>query len=117
MVEKEQSAKSIWLHIKNYVRLNIENAKLTVTEKLTVLFVSVAFFSIALVLIIFGLVFLSIAVANILSTVMPSYWAYIIIAVFYFILLGLLFAFKQALFLNPISRFLSKLLFNHPDDN
>ncbi len=116
MAINSKPAKTLWQQLKDLARLYIENAKLTLAEKLTLLFVAIAFYSIAMLLLTFCLVFLSIALAKLLSLAMAAYWAYIIIAAFYFLLLAAVAVFKQSLLLNPISRFISKLLIDNPDD-
>jgi hypothetical protein len=63
------------------------------------------------------LIFISIGVGHLLATTIAPQLAYIYIALFYIVLLAILFAFRKALFLNPISRFVTRLLVKPPKTN
>ena len=97
MADNTQSIKTLWSAFKKYVCLNVENAKLTATEKLTIFFVSMA-------------------LTHILSQSLEIHYVYFIMAAFYLVILVLIYALKKVLFLNPISRFLSKTILNPPKE-
>lgn len=109
--------KSLWLQLRNLFNMEVDSAKLFITEKLTLLVTSIAFYAALFVMATCVLVFLSIGVADILMHDMPDYWAYIIIAGFYFIIVLVLIVFRRQLITDPISRFLSRVILDPPQTN
>ncbi len=110
MSEKENSFSRLWQQGKDYATLKIEYAKLTAAEKLSVLLsaVAVAFvvFSLAMV----ALIFLSVALAEWLGQSIGMAWGCGIVAVVYIAMMVLLFLLRKPLFINPVSRFVSRLI-------
>lgn len=100
---------SLWEEIKSYFTLNMEYAKLTLAEKVTVLITAAALTIAAFVFCVIILFFLTLAVANWIAEAMPLGLAYAIVAGFYALLLALLVAFRKPLLMNPIARFISRL--------
>ena len=117
MAENTQSIKTLWNTFKKYVSLNVENAKLTVAEKLTLLLAAAAFYLVSIILGIARVFFLSMSLCDVLSESMEMYFVYLIMAAFYVVLLLIVYALKKVLFLNPIARFISKLILNPPQEN
>ncbi len=116
MAENTQSLKALWATFKKYVALNIENAKLSATEKLTLLFATMAFYFVAITLGIVIVFLVSMAMSHLLSQSIEQHYVYLIMAAFYLVLLVVVFALRKVLFLNPIARFLSKLILNPPQE-
>lgn len=116
MADNTQSIKTLWSAFKKYVCLNVENAKLTATEKLTILLAVIAFYFVAIVLGFVSVFFVSMALTHILSQSLEVHYVYFIMAAFYLVILVLIYALKKVLFLNPISRFLSKTILNPPKE-
>ena len=116
MAENTPSIKTLWQALKKYISLNVANIKLSATEKLTLFFAAVAFGVVALVLIAIVMVFLSMAMCEILSQSMSAQNVYLIMAAFYLLLLVIIGALRKVLFLNPIARFLSKIMLNPPKE-
>ena len=108
MSEKENSFSRLWQQGKDYATLKIEYAKLTAAEKLSVLLsaVAVAFvvFSLAMV----ALIFLSLA--EWIGQSIGMAWGCGIVAVVYIAMMVLLFLLRKPLFINPVSRFVSRLI-------
>lgn len=96
--------------------LHIENARLKVTEKLTILLASMAFYAVAMVMGLVCVVFVSIGLGHLLATTIAPHWAYLLIAVFYLIMFVLVFVLKRQLFFDPIARFMSRLLVEIPEE-
>ncbi len=102
--------------VKRLAMLYLESARLKTTEKISVLLSSIAYVSIIGALGLVCLVFISIGIGHVLATTIAPHLAYLIVAAFYFLLFGLAIAFKQRLFFDPISRFMSRLLVEEPED-
>ncbi len=94
----------------------VENIRLTSAEKLTVLFSSVALFVTAFVLGIIGMIFISIGLASMLEDYIAPFWSYFIIAAVFLCIVVILFVFKTQIIINPIARFVSKLLIDPPSN-
>lgn len=102
------------LTLKRLFMLFVESARLKVTEKITILLAYVAFVGVILALGLVCLVFISIGIGHLLATTVAPHLAYLIIAAFYLLLFGLAVAFKTPLFVNPVSRFMSRLIVEEP---
>lgn len=109
--EKENEFRTLWLEVKEYLRLNLDYARLTGAEKLTVLLVAVSLCMIGFVLVSLILFFLSMTIVRWIAESIGITWAYFIMSGFYLLLLVLVFALRRPLIINPISRFVSKLFF------
>ena len=96
--------------VKRLVQLYLESAKLKTTEKITVLLSSIAFIGVIIALGLVCLVFISIGIGHILATTIAPHLAYLIVAAFYLVLFALTIALKRQIFIDPISRFMSRLL-------
>lgn len=116
MAENTQSIKTLWVALKKYVSLNVASAKLNATEKLTLLLAAAAFYFVAITLGIVVVFFVSMALCHLLSQSMEEHYVYLIMASFYLVLLVIVYALRKILFLNPIARFLSKLILKPPHE-
>lgn len=97
-----------------YLRLTAEDLRLTAAEKLTVLFSAVTFFSLVLIVGIVALVFVSVGVGHWLAATVAPMTAYLYIAFFYVAVLLLLILFKRQLIIDPICRFVTRLIVEPP---
>ena len=88
----------------------IENAKLTAAEKLTLLFSGAVVFVIGFILIMFSLAFLAVALLELLQLAMSPIASSAIIGGIFLVLAVLLIALRKTLVINPMARFLSKLI-------
>lgn len=109
-----ENVKSSATTLIRYLRLLVEDMRLTAAEKLTVLFATVAFYSLLLIVGMVALVFISIGIGHWLAATVAPMLAYLYIAAFYLILLILLVAFKRQLLIDPICRFITRLLVEPP---
>lgn len=100
--------------ISRYVKLLIEDTRLSVTEKLTRMLSAIALSALLTIIGSVAMVFVSIAIALGLSEVIAPLWAFIIVAAFYLVILVLLITCRSALIVNPIARFISRLLLPAP---
>ncbi|MDE6528253.1 MAG: phage holin family protein [Muribaculaceae bacterium] len=94
------------------ISLYIENVKLTAAEKLTVVMSAGVILIITLVLGIFALAFVSGACIELLALVLPAWASYAILGGFFVLLVLLVLIFRKHLVVNPIARFVSKLVFD-----
>lgn len=62
------------------------------------------------------LVFVSIGIGHLLATSIAPHLAYLIVAAFYLILFVTVIAMRRKLFVDPIARFMSRLLVEEPED-
>lgn len=109
------SYKELWSEIKKYLTLQIDYAKLTAVEKITILVTSMTFLGIVIILSTCALYFLSEALVDWLVQMLKNECIanLIVCGVFLFLLL-IVFMFKKALIINPVARFVTKLFLNPP---
>ncbi len=100
--------------ITSYLRLLIEDTRLSATEKLIRACSGIALCALLFILSTVALVFISISVSLLLSAVIAPLWAFVIVAGFYIILAAVIVLFRTQLIVNPISRFISRLLLPAP---
>ena len=110
------SFSSVSRSVRKLGELYIEKARLKTTERLTILLSTVAFAAVSISIALILLVFVSIGVGHLLATTIAPHLAYLIVAGFYLVLLILAVVFRTQLFINPVSRFMSRLLLDEPDD-
>jgi len=110
MAEKENKFKSLWLEIRQYFDLNLEYAKLTASEKIAVLTTAAATAIACALMGLIVLFFLSMAAVHWLSLVMSLALAYTIMAAFNLLLLVLILIYRKPLIIDPISRFITRLI-------
>ncbi len=109
MADNSHVYEHLWQEFQKFFRLNIEYAKLTAAEKVTMLLTAAAVSIGAFMLGIIFFFFLSLAIAHWLSEAISLAWAYACMSFFYLLLIVLLFLLRKPLILNPVSRFVSRL--------
>ncbi len=117
MSNTEQSAStlsSLGNTLSAYGKLLIEDTRLSVAEKLTRALSAIALCSMLVLLVMAAIVFVSIAAGLWLSSVMEPSWAFVIVAAFYIVVAIVLIACRTALLVNPISRFITRLVLPAP---
>ncbi|MCM1292691.1 MAG: phage holin family protein [Bacteroides sp.] len=90
--------------------LKYEYVKLTLAEKLTLLFAAIAICIIVFVSLSAILFFLSVALEHLLAESVGNVWSSVIVAGVYLALVVVVLLLRKPLIINPISRFVSKLL-------
>lgn len=100
--------------LRRYVSLNIENMRLSLTERLTLMMGAITIAVLALILGSIGLVFLTAGLAYILKSHMDIQWVYLIVSGIYFGIVAAIFLFRRTLVYNPICKFLSRLIVAAP---
>lgn len=103
--------------IKRLGVLYFEKARLKTTEKITILLATIAFTAVITALGLVFFVFVSIGVGHYLATSIAPHLAYLIVAAFYLLIFLLALAMRRRLFVDPISRFMSRLLVEEPEED
>lgn len=107
---KKSSYERLWETAKRYLALKSEDLKLTASEKITVLLSTLIVCIVVTVLCAAILLFLTFAAANWIGESLGLAWAYLIIAGCYAILVGLVFLMRKPLIIDPVSRFITKVI-------
>lgn len=102
--------------VSRYIKLLLEDTRLNIAEKLTRLLSALTVCALVLVLALATLLFLSIAAGIALADIMNPIWAYVIVGSFYAVLAVVIFFCKTTLIVNPIARFISRLLIEAPEN-
>lgn len=104
-------------NVKKLAKLHLDYARLTATEKLTIILSTIAIYALVVIFATLSLVFLTLGIGHLLATTIAPHFAYLIVAGFYVIVLVALLLLRKKLFYNPIARFLSKLFVDPPSEN
>ena len=116
MIDNEY--KQLWQQVKNHISLQLQYSKLTLAEKLTLLASRLILVMIAIMLGASVMLILSGALIVALAPVVGETWiACLIVAAIYLVLLLLVFAYRHSLIIDPVTRFITKLLLGNIDDN
>lgn len=107
---------SITSGVKRLGMLYLRKGRLQATEKITILLSTLAFTAVVLALAMVLLVFITIGVGHLLATTVAPHWAYLFVAGFYLVVLVLTVVLRRKLFIDPIARFMSRLLIDAPKD-
>lgn len=100
--------------LRRYIMLQLDFARLSGAEKLTVLLSTILF---GAMIVIFGsimLVFISIGVGHLLAMTVAPYVAYLYVAAFYLVVFICLIIFRRQLFTDPVARMISRLFVKPP---
>ena len=96
--------------LRRLATLYLENAKITTAEKLTMFCTAATVGGICLVLALFALAFVTVALIELLALAIPVWASYLIFAGIYAVMILTLILLREPLIMNPIARFMSKLL-------
>lgn len=100
----------IYDETRRLVNLEVENARLVLTEKLTLLFGRVTLVAVSFVLAVCVLIFLSMSISDLLLERFTPWVTYLIVAVFYALLVTIVALFRRQLIIDPIARYISKVI-------
>lgn len=110
MTETKSQLGGLWAEIRETIRLNLEYAKLTGAEKLTML-LGVATLGLLVILITSVVVFMvSLGLTVLLAKSTGMFGACMIMAGIYLVLVVVLYFLRKQLVLDPIARFVSTLI-------
>lgn len=110
-----EAAKEYFKPFQRLAKLYIQTGKLTLTEVLTRILAGALIAFVCLLFAIISLTFISYGVINTLTQTMSMTWACLIVGGFYLFIIILMIVFKRTLIINPIARFLSKIIIDAPD--
>lgn len=100
--------------ITRYFKLLIEDTRLGLAEKLTHLLGAITVCALIVSLALVMLVFVTIGVSLLLAPVLSPMWSFFIVAGFYLLLIVTVIVFRRQLIIDPIARFVSSLIVQAP---
>lgn len=104
--------KGILMQGRDWIKLEIEYAKLTVTEKFTILLSAMIIGAICLLMGMVVLVLLSFSLVELFKMFMAPALAYLAVSGIICLLILVFYFLRNPLLLNPIARFITRLLIN-----
>ncbi len=111
--EEKENSSTAYQHLYDEVRrlvgLEVENARLMVTEKLTMLLGRVTLVAVCFVISACVLIFLSMSISDLLLENFKPWATYMIVAGFYALLICIVALFRRQLIVDPIARYLSRV--------
>ncbi|MDE7110878.1 MAG: phage holin family protein [Muribaculaceae bacterium] len=112
--EEKENSSAAYRHLydeaRRLVGLEVENARLMLTEKLTLLLGRVTLVAVCFVISACVLIFLSMSISDLLLGSFTPWATYMIVAGFYALLICIVALFRRQLIVDPIARYLSKVL-------
>ena len=100
----------------NWAKLEVEYLKLTAAEKVIILLSMMVIGAVVLLLLLPAMLMFLFALAQVFIGFMPVAVAYVVVGGIVLLLLGLLVLFRKQLVINPVAKFISKVLLDHPED-
>lgn len=100
----------------NWAKLEVEYLKLTAAEKLIILLSMMVIGLVVLLLLLPAVIMFLFALAQVFIDFLPVAVAYVCVGGIVVILLGLLVIFRKQLVINPVAKFISKVLLDHPEN-
>ena len=111
MTDKEESSyMRLWRLVSRFLALKTEDVKLTLSEKLTILISTLAVAALLGLLGGIALMLLTFSAANWIAESFGMKWAWLILAGGYLLVLLVVVIFRKPLVINPVSRFVTRLL-------
>jgi protein of unknown function (DUF1469) len=107
-----EELKDILAQGRDWVKLEVEYAKLTVAEKFTVLLSAMIIGAICLLMGMVVLILLSLSLVELFKMMMVPALAYLVVSGIICLLILILYLLRNPLLLNPIARFITRLLIN-----
>lgn len=104
------TVKTLWQRLRDLATLKYEYARLTLAEKLTMIFSMLILCLIGIFISMISIFFLSVAISQWIAESIGAIWSSVIIAGFYLILLILLIGFRKQLIINPVAKFVTRLI-------
>lgn len=100
--------------LKRYLGLYADYMRLSAAEKMSMLLSAIALYTLTVALALIALIFFFIGVGFLLASVMTLYWSFFIVTAFYILIFSLLIIFRHTLIVDPIARFVSRLIVKPP---
>lgn len=112
--DSESTYAKLYQEVRRLTSLHVENAKLLVTEKLTLLLGRITLVAVSFVVCSCALIFLSMSVADWLLRSLEPCWTYLIVGGFYILLAVICAIFRRQLIVDPIARYISRVIIDPP---
>lgn len=100
----------------NWAKLEVEYLKLTAAEKLIILVSMMVIGAVVLLLMLPAILMFLFALAQVFIDFMPVAVAYVCVGGIVLLILGILVLFRKPLVINPVAKFISKVLLDSPQD-
>lgn len=100
----------------NWAKLEIEYLKLTAAEKIIILISMMVIGAVFLLLLLPVVLMFLFALAQVFIDFMPVAVAYVCVGGIVLLLLGILVVFRKQLVINPVAKFISKVLLDNPEN-
>lgn len=113
-MDSENSYSKIYAEVKKLCALEIENARLLLTEKLTLLVAKVMLTAVVFVLSTAAMIFISMALADYLLRTLSPAATYSIVGLFYILVAVLVALFRKSLIVDPVARYVSRVVLDPP---
>lgn len=110
----DNSYRKILEEVKKLCGLHVENVKLQLTEKLTLLLAKIMIVMIVLIMAIVAMIFMTIAFAQWIKNFIEPSLAYCIVASFYVLIALIVYILRRKLIIDPIARFISRVILDAP---
>ena len=99
----------------NWAKLEVEYIKLTAAEKMIILVSMMVIGIVVLLLLLPAILMFLFALAQVFIDFLPVAVAYVCVGGIVLLLLGILVIFRKTLIINPVAKFISKVLLDHPE--
>ena len=109
MSDQKDDLRATWANALAWGKLYVENLKLLSIEKAVILLSHGAMAALLLLLGVIAFFFISIALVLLLAQVLPVMWCFLIMGAFYIVLGVVAVLLRRTIFIDPISRFVSRL--------
>lgn len=100
----------------NWAKLEVEYLKLTAAEKIIILLSMMVIGVVVLLLLLPAILMFLFALAQVFIGFMPVAVAYVCVGGIVILFLGLLVIFRKGLVINPVAKFISKVLLDNPEN-
>lgn len=101
----------------NWAKLEVEYLKLTAAEKVIILISMLVIGAVVLLLLLPAILMFLFALAQVFIGFMPVAVAYVVVGGIVLLFLGVLVILRKQLVINPVAKFISKVLLDHAEKN
>lgn len=114
MKDVREPAGGLFDSVRRLIVLNVDYARLSAAEKLSVLLSAIAIYVALLIVGSAALLFLSIGIGYVLAQMVAPIGAFLYVTMAYVVLFGVLYFMRRRLFVDPITRFVTRLFVKPP---
>lgn len=114
MPDSDNAYNRIFSEVKHLCNLEIENGKLLLTEKLTLLIGKITLTAVVFIMATAAMIFISMGVAHLLLRCMSPWATYVTVGGFYVAIAVIAAVFRRQLIIDPIARYISRVILDPP---